>query len=54
MEAGLDSLSMVELRASLESTFAIELPATSIFDHPTIRALAGHIATMLNVTMVHF
>lgn len=44
MDAGLDSLGAVELRASLESAFAMELPATVTFDHPSVAALAAHIA----------
>lgn len=44
MEAGLDSLGAVELRTSLETAFAMEMPATITFDYPTIGALAKYIA----------
>ena len=44
MEAGLDSLGAVELRASLEAAFAQEMPATVTFDYPSIAALANFIA----------
>lgn len=44
MEAGLDSLGAVELRAALSSAFGVELPATLTFDHPTIAALSKHLA----------
>ena len=57
MEAGLDSLGAVELRASLESVFAQEMPATVTFDYPSIAALAKFIAgrqTVLQVLFLHF
>ena len=44
MEAGLDSLGAVELRNSLATRFATDLPATLIFDFPTVSALAQHLA----------
>ena len=52
MEAGLDSMSLIDLRASLEGAFAIDLPATVILDHPTIAALIKHINSMSKVSIV--
>ena len=45
MEAGLDSLGAVELRNTISSQFNIDLPATVMFDYPSISALAGFIAS---------
>ena len=41
MEAGIDSLGSVELHNTLGSQLNIELPATLIFDYPSIGALAS-------------
>jgi SAM-dependent methyltransferase len=49
MERGLDSLMAVQLRGKLSKTFALEpaLPATLIFEHPTVEAIARHVAERL-------
>lgn len=44
MEAGLDSLSAVELRNTLGAHFKIEVPATLTFDYPSVSALAAFLA----------
>ena len=48
MAAGLDSLSAVELRNSLEAKLGTELPTTLVFDYPTIGALAGFLASKID------
>ena len=45
MEAGLDSLGAVELRNTISTQFSSELPATVMFDYPSITALAGFIVS---------
>lgn len=47
MEAGLDSLAAVELRNAAAATFAVSLPATAALDHPTLRALAAAVASLI-------
>ena len=37
---GLDSVSAVEMRLELQACSSIELPSTSLFDHPTLRELS--------------
>lgn len=44
MAAGLDSLGATELVQSLQIAFDISLPATIVFDYPTVAALAGFIS----------
>ena len=43
MQAGLDSLGAVDLRNAVAAKFGCELPATAVFDYPTLAALADHI-----------
>ena len=50
MEAGLDSLGALELRDTISRQFSIELPATVMFDYPSIAALAGFIAGQIIFT----
>lgn len=38
-EAGLDSLTLVELHEEITSTLGVELPVTAMFTHPNLRAL---------------
>ena len=47
MAAGLESLSAVEVRNSLQQRLSVDLPATVIFDYPTPKALAGYIAQLV-------
>jgi len=43
MEMGLDSLMALELRNVLESNLACSLPATLLFDYPSLQALVNHL-----------
>jgi len=44
MDAGMDSLMAVELRNSLSAALGKDLPATAVFEYPTIEALARYLA----------
>ncbi|WP_435276386.1 beta-ketoacyl reductase [Psychrobium sp. nBUS_13] len=48
IELGLDSLIAIELRNILSDISGVNLPATILFDHPTIRQLAAYIAEQIN------
>lgn len=49
MASGLDSLGAVELRNSLQAQLpaGLELPATLLFDFPSINAISGYIASQV-------
>jgi len=46
-ELGLDSLTAVELRGHLSAALGLSLPATLLYEHPTVRELAGHLHSEL-------
>jgi acyl carrier protein len=50
MAAGLDSLASVEFRNALEGKLAVSLPATLIFDHPTVGSIGTFVARLLPAT----
>lgn len=50
MEAGIDSLSAVELRNELGTRFGVTMPATVMFDYPTVNSLAGFVASRTQPT----
>ena len=52
MEAGLDSISAVELSNAISTHFSLELPATATFDYPSMDALADFIASRQPSTAV--
>ncbi len=48
-EAGLDSLMALELRKALGTGLDLQLPATLLFNFPTIDALTAHLATLVGL-----
>ena len=47
LEAGVDSLSAVEIRRNLEESMGTDLPATVVFDYPTIVDIARYIGSLI-------
>ncbi|MFC9976688.1 SDR family NAD(P)-dependent oxidoreductase [Spirillospora sp. NPDC127200] len=47
-EAGFDSLAAQELRSRLNTATGLRLTASAIFDHPTPKALAAHLAAKVS------
>ncbi|KAL4457257.1 hypothetical protein ABPG75_012122 [Micractinium tetrahymenae] len=52
--AGMDSLGALELRKELGSVFGIDLPATFLFDYPTIEAVAEELADRVSNASLGF
>jgi acyl carrier protein len=47
-DLGLDSLTSLELRSSLESSLQIKVPSSLVFDYPTLRKLTDYFIGMLS------
>jgi acyl carrier protein len=47
---GLDSLTTLELRNAMEASFERQIPATLVFDHPTLESLAEHFVVRLSAS----
>ena len=43
MDAGIDSLAASELVQQLSDEFQVELPATLLFDHPSVASISSHL-----------
>jgi NAD(P)-dependent dehydrogenase (short-subunit alcohol dehydrogenase family) len=46
---GLDSLMGLELRNRLEAELSLELPVSVVWNYPTVKALAPHLASLLGI-----
>merc|ERR1712078_858022 len=49
MEAGLDSMASVELQSGIQQAMGVELPATLMFDYPSLQAVSGFVSERLEV-----
>lgn len=49
VDMGVDSLLAVDLRNRLEASLDLELPATLVFDHPSVDALLDHVLATLGL-----
>ena len=47
MDAGIDSLAAAELVQQLNIQFSSELPATTLFDYPSIASIASHLGSQI-------
>jgi acyl carrier protein len=48
---GLDSLMALELRNRLETSLGLTLPATMVFNYPTIEVLTGYLAEKMSIPL---
>jgi acyl carrier protein len=48
LEAGLDSLSAVELCDAVAAAIGIELPSTVVFDYPSVAAISDFIVSQMH------
>jgi phthiocerol/phenolphthiocerol synthesis type-I polyketide synthase B len=46
-QSGMDSLMSVTLQRALSDSLGVVLPASVVFDYPTVEALADYLATIL-------